>query len=191
MLACVWVSVITCVHAFYQLPHISLSNAAFKWQIAQKNKHTRTSVHTRTHTCQHVCMHKCIFVFHFFCFCFASCFLFGAVLLTWLKLEHNNNKSLQWNFATHTREHVYMYTHGLSHTHTVSWKPYSAQLILLCCCCCFFFFLVVRFGWRRKSINFYLHFSLQFRTLFMPFGQLISFCMHSLTFILYFATIYN
>lgn len=68
--------------------------------------------------------YKCIFVFHFFCFCFASCFLFGAVLLTWLKLEHNNNKPLQWNFATHTREHVYMYvcmclyTHGLSHTQT-------------------------------------------------------------------------
>lgn len=133
MLAGVWVCVITCVHVFYQLPHISLSNAAFKWQIAQKNKHTRTSVQTRTHTCQHVCMHKCIFVFHFFCFCFASCVLFGAVLLTWLKLEHNNNKSLQWNFATHTREHVYMYVCMYrTHTHTQSVGNLTARSLYFC-----------------------------------------------------------
>lgn len=85
------------------------------------NTHAHPYTHARTHANMYVCMYKCIFVFHFFCFCFASCFLFGAVLLTWLKLEHNNNKSLQWNFATHTREHAYMYVcMHVSHTHTHS-----------------------------------------------------------------------
>lgn len=149
--------------------------------------------------CMYVCVscYKCIFVFHF-CFCFASCFLFGAVLLTWLKLEHNNNTSHYIEILPHTptqfthrhtrHTHVFVYAWSL----TVSWKPYSAQLILLCCCCCFFFFVVVvRFVRWRKSINFCLHFSLQFCTLFMPFSIFISFSMHSLTFIAYFAIIYN
>lgn len=126
------------------------------------HKRTTTHAHPYTHThmpaCMYVCIscYKCIFVFHF-CFCFASCLLFGAVLLTWLKLEHNNNKPLQWNFATHTNAvhthtraclHVFVYAWSL--THTVSWKPYSAQLILLCCCCCFFFFRSLRL---KKKIN--------------------------------------
>lgn len=102
------------------------------------HKRTITHAHPYTHTHKPACMqvwiscYKCIFVFHFFCFCFASCLLFGAVLLTWLKLEHNNNNPLQWHFATHTNAvhthrraclyvclHVFVYAWSLTQTQSV------------------------------------------------------------------------
>jgi len=85
----------------------------------------------------------------------------------------------------HTQCHSLTYTHSLSH----SVGNLTAQLILLYCCCCFFFYFVC-FGWR-KSINFYLHFPLQFCIIFIKFSIRILILTNSLTFIVYFAIILN
>lgn len=63
---------------------------------------------------EYVCIYLC---FHFFfAFCFYIFFFFGAVLLTWL--EHNNNKQLQRNFATHTNatKRTHTNTRTVSHS---------------------------------------------------------------------------